>query len=559
MPNLKEGELPDGNSSWLGGMDASLEPSQIRQDQYYRGCNVLIPRSGGGIKNRGGLHHQQMVFEDKGQQEIYENNPIQGEGWFFVRGEIILLACVSGYVFQFRKSSEGVFNACIVNPSARMSRGARTVWFTQIPEGAILNDAINLPLHITRNASSRATGLTPGSMGVYVQRRFFYVDPERKYIQASDYNNPLSIANSSATNIHGFDVPQNEYSITAIGRQKHVLEYIEGGVLTFSTENDIYSVDVRGAREDWEVASTNRGKVGEALTSIGATSPFSFESYNTNLYFRTFDYGVCDLRRSQFQFTGEEDFVSQSIEIDYWLENDTEWMLGQCYTRRYKNRLYTTIAPELTDDGYIYWNGMVVFHPNADNRTDRDRHSRRFEGIVTGVRPWCITVTQRQAKITEMFIHSYDHDGKNRMYKYVDNADYDVKHTGERIEIESWIETRGYDYGHREEIKETVKRWYRIADLKRDTKVELYTRPENDGEWLHQYGIVHRITSCCRQGKDCFTPMAIKPQDRKRVNVSEEPDNPNNHPSAMGGSQFCAIFTGAVIEIPGALYLLRDQ
>jgi hypothetical protein len=541
MPD-PQGTLVDGNRAWSGGMDTSRQPVELSPDQYARACNVRIPRTGGGIQNRGGFVCQFLDFQgNKRAKEIYETGHIQGEGWYFDGKESALLRSVNGFIFEFRKKINESWIVKILNFGDQNDPDRTKAWFIRIPQGAVMNDGLSNPFVINGGVAKRTNPdigeIGPGRMGLYVQNRLFYVTTDRKQIIASDFRNPTSLLNAVSTNVLGFYVPNDAENITAIGEQKAMLDYTEGGVLIFSTENHIYSIDVRGDRQAWEIADSDSkaGLVRESIPGIGATSSYSFENFNTNVYFRAAHFGLTDIRQSQYQFVTEEDFEEQSVEASYWMDNDTEWMLDQCYTRRFKNRLFTTISPETRSDGFVFWNGMISVRPNP-RHANKERFPRRFESLITGVRPWCITAINDPRERASMYIDSFDTDGINRLYRYEPLIDYDVNHQGERIDIEAWLETRGYGFKFEEEPKRMFERYYSLRGLTRDLQIKVFYRSENDGEWQGIKTITHRVKTTCRA--DQLVPAPYRPQFRKKVNLPDEPESDCNLPSGIGGSTF---------------------
>lgn len=519
-------KLIDGNLSWSGGMDASRFPSIIDQDQYHRGCNVQLRKSSGGLSSRDGIHHVMIDFNNHNFAEnIYKYGHVQAEGWFNDGYKDFLLVAVNGYIIILEELVDGYWSACLMNKGDQNNPEITKGWFTRIPYGSIYNDGESLPFYISSNEIRRTdpsvNEIGVGRMGIYVQNRLFYSSSDGKEVFFSDFRNPVSRSEAINANLLSFVVPEDEDEITAIGKQKSMLNYTEGGVLQFSTIDNIYSVDVRGAIENWEEAS-GIGKIQESIRGIGAASAYSFEPFNTNIYFRSREYGLCNLKRSQFQFTQDDDFTSQSIEVDYWLENDTEFMLDQCYTRGYKGRLYTTIAPEFRSDGYVYWNGLISYHPNP-SYSGGNRTTRRFEGIITGVRPWCMTVVKSENKKQRMFVHSHDIDGVNRLYRFVD-VDYDLNHNNRKVEIESWVETRGFDFQTKFIPKNSSERYCKIRNIPRDLKVRVYGRTESSGQWSLYHNSVHIVGGLKRGSIGQIVPANIKPQNRDHVPLSDEND-----------------------------------
>lgn len=538
MPESQRQNTSDGNADFSGGMDASRQPHLIEKNRYYRGCNVVIKRSGARLANRSGIHHQKIKGEPLAVN-TYLNGNVQGAGWYYDGTEIVLIKVVDGYIIELRPTDNG-FYATVLNRADPNNKYSPQAWVTTIPNGCIVNDGYKLPYYISRRYGNRRSRpddneIGVGQMGVYVQNRFFYVDEFGDTIKFSDFSNPISIQSSIDANLIGFRAPEDDDRITAIGQQKVQLDYIEGGVLAFATPKNFYSVDVRGEISSWEKQNTTLGKIQQTIPGLGATSANSFEPFNSNLYFRTPDFGLMSVRQSQYQFVQDDDFVGQTIEIDYWFNNDTSDLLDQCYTKSYKGRLYTTIAPQLTPDGNVYWAGMVTMNP--DPTYGSEKLPRRFEGIVTGVRPRALTVTRGVNFDTAFYIDSYDSDGKNRLYRIVDNSDYDLNHRGQKIEIESWFETRAYDHGNFFVPKEPTYRAYGIQDIKRDVEVSIYSRPERQGSWERFHNVVHKTPPPNRSDKGCFTPLSISREFRNRVVCKQESEN-CNRAIGLAGKQY---------------------
>lgn len=477
----------DGNLSWDGGCDMSRHPAILPENQYRLGCNVMLPRNGGGITTRNGIHHVNIKFKSRCEEEIFRTGNFQAEGWFDDGSSDYLCVAISGFVFILTETFNGTFEAQCVNQNDQGNPNKMKGYFTRVPYGAIYNDGESLPLYVTSNISRRSIPenqeIGVGTMGIYVQNRFWYVTPDFKEIKYSNFQDPLSISESINANLPSFYPPEDSDKITAIGSQKQMISYAEGGTLVFSTTSNIYSIDVRGAAENWEEAGTGVGKVQESVRGISATSPNSFTSFNTNLYFRTREYGVCDLKQSELQFSRSDDFTSQSIEVDKILSEDTTWMLDQCYTRTFNGRVYTTIAPEFTGNGRVFWNGLVVYHPNP-TYSGNTVVSRRFEGIVTGVRPWAITsISNSRNRDDRFFIWSNDVDGQTRLYQMRQDSFMDMNHQGRNVRVRGFIETRGYAHKLPFVKKKPTLRVMNLKDIGTNLQISLYSKSESQGKF----------------------------------------------------------------------------
>jgi len=515
--------LSDGTISWIGGMDTSRHPADIDEHQYFKAVNVCVPDSGGGLRVRPGIHCQRIEFESQKAKEVFRTGSVQAEGSFVSNGKKIIIILIDGYIIKLTKIRIDAFKAELINENDRNSTFVARGWVIEIPNGCIVNNGVDSPVYITEDSQRRTDPnkgeIGIGMMGVYVQHRLFYVDQSQKRILASDFLNPIKYTLED-TNIFGFMCPDDSEFITAIGKQKSMLQYAEGGNLIWSSQRDIYSADVRGTRSDWASGSTRVGKTTETIPGFSAISPYSFESFNSNIYFRNTQFGIVDLRQSEYQFVREDAYYGQSVEASYFLNNDTDWMLGNCYTRACNNKLFTTVAPEITENGYVYWNGILSFNPSA-TYTNQVVTPRRYESIFTGVRPWCLTTVRHPEHRDELYIVSYDRDGVNRLYQLVEDSDYDIDGFFNKVEIEGFIETRSYSHKSKYVPKVSVHRFYSLDLLERSLNIKVSSRFDGSGQWTPNWSGDHLIDrSNIRNGK--FMPIPHKPQIRKKVNLSQE-------------------------------------
>lgn len=515
--------LSDGTVSWIGGMDTSRSPAEIGDIQYSKACNVIIPNSLGGIRSRFGFHCSHLKFENNITEEIYRSNSIQGEGYFKTQAGSFLICVVGGYVLKFTKIASNSFYVENINANDRNVSYLSHAWVITIPGGCIVNNGFDYPIIVTDSTSRRSNPdkgeIGIGQMGVYLQNRLFYVDQSGRRILASDFLQPTKFTRED-TNIFGFMCPDSDETIVAIGKQKSIIGTVEGGNLIWSSTRDIYSVDVRGTRTEWANLGSRVGKTTETVPGFSATSSYSFESFNTNIYFRSSQAGIADLRQSEYQFVNLDGLSGQSIEASYYLDNDTDWMLNKCYTRACNRRLFTTVAPEGSEDGSVYWNGILSFHP-ATLYSNQGTTPRRFESVFTGVRPWCLTVVPAEASKDVMYIHSYDKDGVNRLYLMNEDSDHDIDQHGNTVEINGFIETRAFTLKNPLLLKSADKRFYRLNNIERTVKIKLFSRPESQGKWTETWNADHLV---CRTKIEngSLVPEAHKGQTRAFVNVSSE-------------------------------------
>lgn len=554
----------DGDVAWSGGMDASRLPHLLPDGYFHRGCNVRIDSYSGDLKNRYGFECIKLVG-DSDAICIYNNaRNVQAEGYYRHGHKHILVRLVDGWIVELEPINESIYQVKVRNLNDRRGSSYSKGWITTIPGGVIVNDGYELP-HIVKKDSIRRSNpskdeIGVGRMGVYLQNRFFYVDGTGKLIRVSDFRNPISVENSKIANIKGFLVPDDKDVITAIGNRQQRMNYVEGGSLSFSTVNDTYSVDVRGDIQNWEEGNTALGKVQESLPGIGAVSAYSYENFSSNLFFRSIENGLINLGYAQSQFQDGEQFTDYSYGLMNWFSKDDQRMLSRCYTRKFGNRLYTTVAPEINRHGKVYWCGMVSMIPGTI--IGGQKAPTIFEGLITGVRPWCMTSHGQN-----LFVDSYDTDGMTRLYRLNIKLDHDVNHLGDRVEIESWLETRSYGFKDLIAPKVTKARAYSLIDIPRDLEVATSSRTEHAGSWQEFFQAKHYIhrphTKLNDYGLNVIDPVDASQQDRVNFKLPKENEGVPNYGGLGGGKfifrQYRFKFTGAYTLGPFLVYAASEK
>lgn len=528
--------IGDGTSDWSGGFDTGRSASYIDKNQVALAVNTQLPSSFGGIQNRSGLRCLKIKFGSPSQKEIYENGNYQGEGWYFDGNQYHLLASVDGWIFDFKIINNITLQGSILNPRSQNNPNNLHCWISQVPYGCVISDGESPNFYIYKNNFRRCTKdeMQPSLMGVYVQNRFCYVLPDRQNIYVSDINNPVGITEIGETNIFGFISPEPQYLIQAIGKQQTVLETASGGNLAWATNKTQYSVNIVGARTNWGTANSGGvGFVTNTITDVGASSSFSYESFNGNIYFRNGQYGLSSIKLAQYQFSNQDTFFSGSPEASLFFNQDNPVLLSKCYTRGFGPKIYTTVGPQLKGT-FIYNNGIVVYGPN-DYYSSNIKANRRFESIYTGVRPWAITVVDDYGFGQMMFIHSYDYDGKNRIYMLDPSLDHDINKDGKRVEIESKVLTRAFNFGDDFIPKITQYAFYSLKDVPRNLKVQIFSRSEEHGQLLKMFETTHKIKDgrfeTLPGGEKCFIRCPVHSSNRDQVPVSADP-------VSCGGNQY---------------------
>lgn len=474
----------DGYSSFSGGMDSSRGPSIIDKNQYIYSVNCFIPKSNDGIATRKGFREVNIRFQNKDQEEIFSTGNFQASGNYInSKGDSVLIYVIGGYFFEL-KGNKFQKDATILNYFDQNDPNQYHNYIIQVPSGLIINDGYSAPFYTssyeTRRTKPRKREIGAGLMGVYVQNRLWFVRPNGIEIWASTIKQPLSMDEAIIDNIYGITCPEENERITAIGKQGTARRDAVSGNLCFTTHSDFYSADVRGARTSWGiVGGQGTGFVNNTIPGVGASSHTSFESFNSNIFFRNPRFGLVSLNQTLSEFTSRDTVSDQMIEASLFFDNDTKRFLNSCHTKKYKKSLFTTIAPEHRN-GFVFWNGLIVKTPDpyyGKNAQD-NKYTDIVESVWTGIRPWDIQVVNELDE--KMFILSLDHDNVNRLYFYDETLNYDVCGSG-ISEIESKILTRSQDFSQPFLLKKLDSQIYSLSNINQDTRIVWYNR-FNDGE-----------------------------------------------------------------------------
>lgn len=516
--------LSDGYIDFSGGMDSSRGASVIGKNQYVWSTNCILNKNRTGIACRPGYRPVEFVFDSKEDENLYKTGDFQGDGFYFNGTEAIILLSISGYIFQIREIGRYRYTANIINRGRQNNPENRNCYITGVKNAAVVNDGESAPVKAEINRSERVTGsfgIKAGHSGVYVQNRFFYIDQKRESIIASTIRNPFSLQEAYDQNIFGFTAPEDNDYITAIGKIATLRRDVSGGNLSFSTFNNNYSVDVRGARSSWGLlAGQGVGHVENSIPDIGAISPFSYESFNSNLYFRNIGLGLVSLKRSQSEYQSIDSYTSQSIEANRFFNNDSEIFLSQCRTKGYKERLFTTIYP-YQKNNTVLWRGLLSYIPSFYSSSQEGVLPSLFESVYTGLNIHSILAIKYPDDFQDLFLNCVDKNGFNVMYVLDESINYDIDSGGKKHEIERKILTRAFDFSNPFFIKKGHSQSYSVSEISRDTDIKIYSRGSDDGKFYKQFETVHKIGTTIK--KNVFKISSVKPQQRPHVSTAGDP------------------------------------
>jgi hypothetical protein len=502
----------DGIADFSGGMDSNTSPSLLQKNQYFCSVNMQMRVGKRGISTRSGYREVKLNFSNKREEEFYRSSIIQGCGHYLYGNLIVQMVSCSGRIFELREVNKWEYDVRYLG--IRNNENIRNVYFPNVPDGLIVNDGESSPIYAQKLSYRRArrNEIGAGYGGVFTQNRFFYIKPNMKDVGFSSFNNPLSIEEPTLANLVSFPIPDNN-NISAVGEQRFLNKTSQGGSLVISSLRNIYSVDVRGPISAWGKTQDGIGTVSGDIYDIGAQSQNSFISLNGNVYFRSRSLGLVSLQYLQFIFNNQDILEKQSYGGDLFFDNDDRSFLDSCYTVKYKNKLYTTVSPDMNMTG-VFWNGLLVSSPGQKGIIT-------YESLHTGIRPWCICQPDDMYGEEFLYFHSYDCDGVNRMYIQDDTSDMDRVLGKPPKEIESKLFTRMMSFDNGFAFKKQQSQIYSISGMSRDVKVKILTRHSEDSSFKSVFDTVHKTDRCSVDPKGVFVNENLAEGDRPSISFSD--------------------------------------
>ncbi len=475
----------DGIVDFSGGMDSNTSPSTLQKNQYFCAVNMRLESGKRGISTRQGYREVRLNFKSKKEESMYRNSVIQGCGYYLYGNIIIQLVSCDGYIFELEEVNKWEYNAKYLGFRNNPTRGK--CYVSNIPDGAMIDDGESRSIYAKERSYRRTTRneIEANYGGKFIQNRYFYKKQDGFSVGVSSFNQPTSTEESRFNNFSGFQIPDNNI-ISALGEQRSLNRDSQGGSLVISSNLNIYSVDVRGPMSGWGniTANSSVGVVSGDIYDIGAQSQYSFLSLNGNVYFRSRSLGLVSVQYLQYIFNNQDILESQSRGGDLFFNNDDQFLLDRCYTVKYKNKLYTTVAPDMLGVG-VYWSGMLVCKPQQKGLIT-------YESLYTGVRPWCLCQPDDIHGEEFLYIHSYDCDGVNRMYILDESSDMDYVIGKKPKEIESKLFTRMMSFDNGFAVKKPNGQSYSISEMPRDVSICIKTRSTDGSSFEKIYETIHK-------------------------------------------------------------------
>ncbi|MGL4667486.1 MAG: hypothetical protein ACRCWR_06120 [Saezia sp.] len=368
-PGSQTGIKPEYARNFAEGWN-SFWQVPVKSSAYKKAINAQINARTGGIRQRDTYHWIKINWETERNKETFEAGNIQGSAYYHCQGKSTVVVACGGYLFSLHLDGPYTASGRALNV-ARRTKWARRAYFTHTREGLIYNDGDGLPVLLPYDGGNPIQAdpfadpeqIGPGLDSEVIQGRLFWIHPDRQSIRFSTYGQPLSLDEPLLSNTIGFKPiysPDNS-PITSLGKYSYGTSsgfFRES--LVFSTENDMYIVDVSGPLPD---VNDNNGnwRVNHLFGGIGNYSKDFLVRSGNNLYFRSRNYGIGSVSATMGQQRNDS-FSSQSGPVDDFISDVPGDLLSEAFAFGSRNGLHCSVSPRVVDRngvGQIVWRGLL--------------------------------------------------------------------------------------------------------------------------------------------------------------------------------------------------------
>jgi hypothetical protein len=200
-------------------------------------------------------------------------------------------------------------------------------------------------------------------------------------------------------------------------------------LIVFGTDGAI-SMDLSGARTTWQTTQVIR----VSLIGAGCVSADSVCPMNGDVFYRS-DEGIRSFKNSRLEFQQTWNQAPVSLDARRWLQYDRPDLRQYCSQITWNNRLLCTVSPQLAAPNnplagfHRFHRGIVVMDAEPQSTNQQNSAAQYlsiytggapiWDGLWTGIRPTAL-VQGRFSGVNRSFAFSYDQDGKNRLYEFVE-------------------------------------------------------------------------------------------------------------------------------------------
>lgn len=344
----------------------------------------------------------------------------------------------------------------------------------------------------SRKALAGNQELPPAFIGAYEWGRIWLVLNDRRSFVAGDL-----IGSASGTaqrryidailrmteNVYlngggSFAVPTNAGLISAIGAVSALDTSLGIGQIIVGTTNSLVGVNAPVDRTVWQNLTYPIQSV--SGLGYGPVAPRFLTAVNSDLWYRAFD-GIRSFiaKRRDFQQWVDS---PQSRELKVLLENDSPELLFYASGCHFDNKLFGTLAPQLTPYGVVHLGlGVINFDLNSNLRK---KLPPAWEGFYTGLQVFQV-LNGTVDGVERAFAFALN-GSTIELWEIKSDGNYDIYLTGDdicRTPIQSYFETRRLMFGDDTILKSLYTGELYFDEITDDVSVVIKYRPDQYEPW----------------------------------------------------------------------------
>lgn len=461
---MNENIVPDGNSDFSAGQDASQIPDRIAANAYASGINISAKN--GALSPRWGWEEIELTFPEGGVtgtdgrfrdwKSIFGSGKFQSGAAYTIGQELYSLIVVNGIIFLVNNQSFNVTVIPLVGEgldfsAPRLNWSPADKYFTifDYPARPVILDGLH-----ARRSSKKKFEIPVSRMGALNSNRLFIADGGNEFTagdpigsKGPGVNAPITFEEilTKGDPFFGqiFKLPSNYNNeiITAMTFLPTVDTSTGIGPLIVGTKNIIASYAAQSPRANWQ--QEQFGSI--VLYNAGIGGARSYAHVNSDLFIQSGDGQIRTLsmaRAEQNRFSK----VPISREIENWLKFWDIDLVKYGVLAYHSNKLFVAVNPYRTEA--IDNNGKItsdVAHAGVavlelDNVTSFGQASKpAWAGLWTGICPMEFINSNN-----DLFIVSKDNQRVNKLYRARPDRTYDTVGNSIRY-INSRVYTRGYN------------------------------------------------------------------------------------------------------------------
>lgn len=535
--------IPDGQTNFIGGQDASVDPSNVAPNSYFAGVNVRCEKAL--LKPRWAYKARTLNFPDESlsiggsESRSYEN--IFSSGKFqaiipYVNGTeycLIIVICGIIFLYNIRTNNISVIN---IADGSYLNEDANRIKWSPAGRFLVIFDFPAYPVVIENGLARRAdplAGEVPiSNLGAYNQNRLFIANAGNEFT-GGDPSGSLATPDAPITFfevlIGGPYVDQffqlstnyNNDPITAMAFLQ-VSDTSTGlGSLLVSTQTAVYSYLAQIPRAQWEFSTFGTN----FIYNNGIAGQRAFANVNSDLFYISAD---GQLRAASMSRDEQKKWSKTPLsrEVENWLVYHDKDIIPLGNVAYFHNKIFATANPfrtkALTVQGrptsdYAYGGFVVLGTENVAKLGQAGTPA--WDGLWTGIRPMDSAVCNEK-----FFVMSKDEEFQNVLYEVDPNDTVDVV-KGKQRYVESIIYTRDFSFQDEFMMKQLHSMQVELESVQGDFRYRAHYKPDHGTFFTPWVDFEHKAPwrTC-----DVPTPRNINglaPQSFGFLNFGSPPDN----------------------------------